>query len=102
MGSGFFSAPSQSSLAVAGVQLASRQQCSPVPFFHTSPELLTQLSTVWANAPDTDAARAADAKSDATLFNFFIIFLSRGRRSLFCKTSESESEMTGKPRLYGR
>src|ERR1700712_5362564 len=48
-----FSAPSQSWFAVAGVQLLSRQHSSFVPFFHgRPPTLFTQLSAVWANAPD--------------------------------------------------
>src|SRR5215467_3545608 len=36
-GGGGFSAPSQAGFAVAGVQLASRQQMSPDPFFQTVP-----------------------------------------------------------------
>jgi hypothetical protein len=68
-------APSQSAAAVAGVQLASRQQCSLLPFFHTVPSLARQLSTVWADTPD--AAKKATANSDATRFNFFMILLSR-------------------------
>src|SRR5262245_40836767 len=45
-GGGGFTAPSQFSAAVAGVQLASRQHSSFVPFFHTSePSPLRQLST---------------------------------------------------------
>jgi hypothetical protein len=72
-GGGGFTAPSQFSAAVAGVQLASRQQSSFVPFFHTVPSAARQLSTdFWANALDIGAASAADAKSIATLFSFFI------------------------------
>jgi hypothetical protein len=62
---------------VAGVQLASRQQSSFVPFFQTplaSP--LRQLSTVWANTLEAEVASAAVAKSIATLFKFFMILLS--------------------------
>src|SRR5438105_5635238 len=98
-GGGAFRAPSQSGWAVAGVQLASRQQSSLVPFFQGMPVALTQLSIVWAwaKAPVAEAARAADAKSDATLFSFFMILLSREGAVCFCKTSELESESTDKP-----
>jgi hypothetical protein len=41
------------------------------------PLLSTQLSTVWAETPVAEAARAAVAKSDATVFSFFMILLSR-------------------------
>ena len=92
------SAPSQSAMAVAGVQVPSRQQSSFVPFFHGRlPLPLTQLSTDCANAPDMEVAMAAVAKSDATLFSFFMILLSREGAVMFCKTSEPESESTGKP-----
>jgi hypothetical protein len=66
-------------LAVAGVQLASRQHSSLEPFFQGMPVLLTQLSAPldWANATDAEAASAAVAKSDATLFSFFMILLLR-------------------------
>jgi hypothetical protein len=77
-------APSHFSSAVAGVQPASRQQSSFVPFFQTVPSEARQLSTdfgampPWAAANDAiGAASAADAKSTATLFNFFMILLSR-------------------------
>jgi hypothetical protein len=70
--------PSQASSAVAGVQLASRQHSSLVPFFQTVPVADFQLSIDFA-APPCDAANApigaasaADANSTATLFNFFI------------------------------
>jgi hypothetical protein len=73
---------------VAGVQYPSRQQSSFVPFFHGSPVPLTQLSTVpvgevCANAPDIEVATAAVAKSDATLFSFFMILLSRESTVMF-------------------
>ena len=55
-----------------------------------------------ANAPVIDVARAADAKSDATLFSFFIDSPLVGRRSNSAKTSEPKSEGTGKPRRNGR
>jgi hypothetical protein len=61
-------APSQPWAAVAGVQLASRQHNSFVPFFHTSSLVpLRQLSTVCAPAA---VASAAVANSIATLFSF--------------------------------
>jgi hypothetical protein len=62
-------APSQPAAAVAGVQDASRQHSSFVPFFHTVPSAARQLSTVWAPAA---VASAAVANSIATLFNFFM------------------------------
>src|SRR5450631_940700 len=97
-GGGGFRAPSQSALAVAGVQLESRQHSSLVPFVHVeSPLPLAQLSTVCANAPDMEVATAAVAKSDATLFSFFMILLSREGAVVFCKTSEPESESTDQP-----
>ena len=76
----FLIAPSQFSAAVAGVQLASRQQSSFVPFFQVVPVLLTQLSTVvdWAKAPEADIVSATDAAvamSDATLLSLFMILL---------------------------
>jgi hypothetical protein len=65
--------------AVAGVQKPSRQQSSLVPFIHTVPSTLRQLSMAagaippWAAATAAiGAASAADAKSIATLFSFFI------------------------------
>jgi len=72
-------APSQVAAAVAGVQLASRQHSSLVPFFQTVPSAARQLSTV-APAAECPAATAADAMatdaiSIATLFNFFMVFL---------------------------
>jgi hypothetical protein len=55
-----------------------------VPFFHGRPVPETQLSTVCAMAPDMEVARAAVAKSDATLFSFFMILLSREGAVMFC------------------
>src|SRR5436309_14211808 len=57
-GASGLNAPSQSGVAVAGVQLASRQQSSLVPFFQGVPTELTQLSIVlgWAKALDVPAA----------------------------------------------
>jgi len=54
-GAGATMAPSQPTAAVAGVQLASRQQ-RPVEFFQASPEALRQLSTDWAPATVASAA----------------------------------------------
>ena len=65
-------APSQPAAAVAGVQLASRQQYSAVPFFQASPEALRQLSTDCA--PEA-VAKAAEANTIATLLNFFMVLL---------------------------
>jgi hypothetical protein len=72
-------APSQVAAAVAGVQLASRQHSSLVPFFQTVPSAARQLSIV-APTAECPAAAAADAMaavaiSIATLFNFFMVFL---------------------------
>jgi hypothetical protein len=60
--------------AVAGVQKASRQHSSFVPLRQTVvPSPARQLSTVLACANAAiGAASAADAKSTATRFNFFI------------------------------
>jgi hypothetical protein len=64
-------APSQPAAAVAGVQLASRQHSSLLPFFQTSSlEPLRQLSMVCAPAT---VAKAAEATNRATLFNFFTV-----------------------------
>jgi hypothetical protein len=51
-----------------------------VPFFQGKPVPLTQLSTVCAETTVNEDARAAVAKSDATLFSFFMILLSRGAK----------------------
>ncbi len=70
-------APSQPAAAVAGVQLASRQHRSWVPFFQaSSPEPLRQLSTDCAPAAVT---RAAEANNIATLLNLFMFFLLRDK-----------------------
>ena len=66
-------APSQPAAAVAGVQVASRQQSSLVPFFQAcSPVPLRQLSTDCAPAA---VAKAAVANTIATLLNFFMVLL---------------------------
>jgi hypothetical protein len=81
---------------VAGVQKASRQHSSLVPFFQTVPSVERQLSpplVTWANA--AGAAMAADAKSTATLFSFFMILLSR-KAAVACETSKSEAGKAGK------
>jgi hypothetical protein len=71
-------APSHASAAVAGVQPASRQQSSLVPFFQTVPSAARQLSIDFACAKAAiGAARVAAANNTATLFNFFMILLSR-------------------------
>ena len=72
-------APSQVAAAVAGVQEASRQHSSLVPFFQTSSLLpFLQLSMVWAPAAET----ATDANNIATLLRFFMDVLERCARSL--------------------
>ena len=93
-------APSQKGCAVAGVQLALRQQYSLVPLRHCSvPSPLRQFADPLAACNSAavgtrgaapmcaaavaaiGAARAADAKSIATLFSFFIESpLEEGRR----------------------
>ena len=105
-------APSHTAAAVAGVQKPSRQQCSLVPFFHTSePSPLRQLSAALAAfscsavgaAPvcaaantATGAARAADANSIATLFSFFIESPLEDGRSGGAKRPKSEARKPGK------
>jgi hypothetical protein len=71
-------APSQPTAAVAGVQLASRQHNSLVPFLQVVPLALTQLSTVCALAT---VASAAAAISIATLLNVFMVLLREKGRS---------------------
>jgi hypothetical protein len=71
-------APSQPTAAVAGVQVASRQHNSLVPFFQVIPVALTQLSTVWAPAT---AESAAAATSIASLFSFIMVLLKEKSRS---------------------
>jgi hypothetical protein len=76
-------APSQPAAAVAGVQEASRQHSSLVPFFQTSSDVpLRQLSIVWAPAAE---ARAAEANSIATLFSFFMVLLMGERPQTRCE-----------------
>ena len=65
-------APSQPAAAVAGVQVASRQHSSLVPFFQAWPVPLRQLSTDCALAA---VAKAAEANTIATLMNFFMVLL---------------------------
>ena len=58
---------------------------------------LTQLFTVCAETLANEEANAADAKSDATLFSFFMILLSReGNRVLF-KRSEPVQKLLARP-----
>src|SRR6185312_2306226 len=81
-------APSQLAAAVAGVQLASRQHNSLVPFFQTSSLVpLRQLSTVWAPAAVTSAAEAINI---ATLFNFFMVLLLGKKPQPRCETGRFE------------
>ena len=66
-------APSQPAAAVAGVQVASRQHSSLVPFFQvSSPVPLRQLSTDCALAA---VAKAAETNTIANLLNFFMVLL---------------------------
>jgi hypothetical protein len=72
--------------AVAGVHIASRQHSSFVPFFQTSaPSAVRQLSIDFCAKAAIGAASATDAKSTATLFNFFMILLS-GEAAVACET----------------
>jgi hypothetical protein len=68
------------SAAVAGVQLASRKQFSPLPFFQGVPSEARQLSPPVLACANTisGAAKAAEANSAATLLSFFMILLSGG------------------------
>jgi hypothetical protein len=85
-------APSQRSSAVAGVQPASRQHSSLVPFFQTVPSAARQLSIDFACANAAiGAASAADANSTATLFNFFIDSPLEESRRRACVTSKTTS-----------
>jgi len=94
-GAGGFKAPSQSLLAVAGVQFESRQQRVPSPLFTGIPVELTQLSApvgvVCASTDDTEAASIAEAKSDATLFSFFMILLLRKGADVLHITTQPET-----------
>jgi hypothetical protein len=72
---------------VAGVQKASRQQSSLVPFFQTSSlALLRQLSIDCAPAA---VASAAVANNIATLFSFFIFLLSETKTAAALRGVES-------------
>src|SRR5258708_22601431 len=78
-------APSHFALAVAGVQNASRQQSSFVPFIHTySPVPFTQLSFVACRDARTDCAMAdaaitAVAAMNARFESLFIFLPSKLR-----------------------
>src|SRR5687768_2757739 len=82
-GGGGTRAPSQPAAAVAGVQFASRQQSSLVPFFQTnSPVPFCQLSitgppfaAVTRVCAPAAVASAATANIIATLFSFFMVLL---------------------------
>jgi hypothetical protein len=83
-------------LAVAGVQLASRQHSSLVPFFQTVPSVLRQLShRLRLGNGRMGRGKAADANSTATLFSFFMILLSR-KAADACVMSKSEARKAGK------
>jgi hypothetical protein len=78
--------------AVAGVQLASRQHSSLVPFFQTSSLVpLRQLSMVWAPAA---VASAAEANSIATLFSFFMVLLLGKKPQQRCVTTTTQFKVT--------
>ena len=99
-GAAGFTAPSQLSAAVAGVQNGLRQHSSLVPFFHTSdPSPLRQLSTVlaWAKAA-IGAARAAAATSITTLFSFFMVLLSMKAAARLRNVRTRRETKPGKPR----
>ncbi|NCV03050.1 MAG: hypothetical protein EBV46_01095 [Burkholderiaceae bacterium] len=67
------SQPSQFGAAVAGVQVASRQQSVPSPFLHGVPVELTQLSTFfgWAIAEPAEIVITAASISFRVLFIFY-------------------------------
>ncbi|KOF52641.1 hypothetical protein AD428_18935 [Achromobacter sp. DMS1] len=71
-------------MPVAGVQKASRQQSSFVPFFQTSPNGLRQLSTVWGYdwaeaTPEAVTAAKASARANLEgLFMFLLVELEAG------------------------
>ena len=74
---GASSAPSQPGAAVAGVQPASRQHSSLVPFFQIRlPWPLRQLSELIVEpAAKAEPATVATANMIATLFSFFMVLL---------------------------
>jgi hypothetical protein len=72
-------APSHEACAVAGVQAASRQHSSFVPFLQGVPSAARHWSAPLAACASAAIGRASavDANSTATLFSFFMILLSR-------------------------
>jgi hypothetical protein len=80
---------------VAGVHTLLRQHNSLVPFLQTVPSEARQLSLLaaWAKAA-MGTASAADAKSTATLFSFFMFLLSRNA-AVTCETFKSEAHCAG-------
>ena len=66
-------------------------------FFQGKPKPLTQLSLVCAETPVNEDARAAVAKSDATLFSFFMILLSRGANCVLCKRPNLNRKILATP-----
>src|ERR1700733_11943961 len=91
------SAPSHFALAVAGVQNASRQQSSFVPFIHTySPVPFTQLSFVACRDAGTDCAIAdaaitAVAAMNASFESLFIFLLSKLRLpQVYCELVDDD------------
>src|ERR1700744_4918594 len=91
------SAPSHFALAVAGVQNASRQQSSFVPFIHTySPVPFTQLSFVACREAGTDCAMAdaaitAVAAMNASFESLFIFLLSKLRLpQVYCEPVDED------------
>ncbi len=76
-GGGATIAPSQSTAAVAGVQLASRQHRVPSAFFHCMlPWPERQLSEAVVDPPAIAVpANATDANNIAIVFSFFIFIL---------------------------
>jgi hypothetical protein len=84
-------------LAVAGVQNASRQQSSFVPFIHTySPVPFTQLSFVACRDAGTDcaiadAATTAVAAMNASFESLFIFLLSKLRLpQVYCELVDDD------------
>ncbi|KGX68826.1 hypothetical protein Y026_4832 [Burkholderia pseudomallei TSV28] len=91
------SAPSHLALAVAGVQNASRQQSSFVPFIHThSPVPFTQLSFTACRDAGTDCAEAdaaitAVAAMNASFESLFIFLLSKLRLpQVYCEPVDDD------------
>src|SRR5579862_8727529 len=91
------SAPSHFAFAVAGVQNASRQHSSFVPFIHTySPVPFTQLSFTACREAGTDCAEAdaaitAVAAMNASFESLFIFLLSKLRLpQVYCEPVDDD------------